>query len=66
MRSDPLVTIDDIIAAGHCVSGAKRWFRIHGLDFRAFLQNGARASDLLATGDALARQVVDRKAASNG
>lgn len=63
---DPLVTIDDIRRAGHCPRGAKAWFEAHGLDFRTFVKpvergGGLPASVLLATGDALAEQVVRRK-----
>lgn len=58
---DPIVTITDIRKAGHCAAGARDWFREHDLDFRDFLTNGLPASTLLATGDALAQQVVDRK-----
>lgn len=58
---DPIVTITDIRLAGHCGAGAYDWFKAHDLDFRDFLRNGIRASVLLATGDALAEQVVARK-----
>jgi hypothetical protein len=54
------ITIDDIMAAGHCAKGARSWFRTMGLDFTTFLKDGLPASDLLATGDALAEQVVSR------
>lgn len=57
---DP-VTIDDIRKAGHCVRGARRWFESHGLDFGTFLERGIAAEALLATGDALADQVIQRK-----
>lgn len=56
-----LIRIDDIIKAGICASGARRWFHAHGLDFRDFMKNGISAEDLLATGDAYAEQVVARK-----
>lgn len=55
------ITITDIRAAGHCVAGARGWFRTYDLDFRDFLKNGIDAEVLLATGDALAEQVVERK-----
>lgn len=58
---DPIVTITDIRLAGHCAAGARDWFKAHDLDFRDFLTNGIAASVLLATGDALAEQVVARK-----
>lgn len=56
-----IVTITDIRLAGHCVSGARQWFNQYGLDFRDFIKNGIDAEVLLATGDALAKQVIDRK-----
>jgi hypothetical protein len=59
--TDPLrITMTDIIDAGHCPSGTRRWFEGYGLDFRAFLRGGIAADELLATGDALAVQVVNR------
>lgn len=54
------ITIEDIRAAGHCVLGARDWFRQHGLSFAEFLRDGADAEVLLATGDALAERVVTR------
>jgi hypothetical protein len=62
--TDPLITINDVRLAGHCVRGAHGWFAQRGLDFRAFVKNGERASVLLATEDNdLAVQVIERKKA---
>lgn len=58
--SDLVITISDVRRAGHCVSGARRWFDAHGLDFRAFLKHGISAEAMLATGDGQGRQVVER------
>jgi hypothetical protein len=58
MTEDPVITIADIRATGHCVAGARRWFEAHELDFADFVANGLPASTLLATDDALAEQVV--------
>jgi len=55
------ITITDIRNAGHCVAGARTWFGEYDLDFRDFLKNGIDADVLLATGDAMAVQVVERK-----
>lgn len=55
------ITITDIREAGHCVSGARTWFAGYNLDFRDFIKNGIDAADFLATGDAIAVQIVDRK-----
>lgn len=54
------VTIDDVRAVGLCVNGSRAWFSRHGLDFRAFLQSGLPAADILATGDAMALRAVEQ------
>lgn len=64
--SEPRITIEDVIAAGHCVRGARRWFEGHGFDFRQFRRDGATEGELLATGDALAAQVIARKRSRHG
>lgn len=57
---DFIVTISDVRKSGHCASGAREFFEAQGLDFRAFLRDGVKASTLLETGDARALQVVNR------
>jgi hypothetical protein len=57
---DLTITMDDIRRAGHCARGTRRWFDENGLDFRGFLKNGIAATDLAATGDGLALQVINR------
>jgi len=67
--SDPLIRMEDVTRAGHCGSGARRWFEAYGFDFRAFIRDGLPASTLLATGDAFAQRVVTmrlEKDAANG
>ena len=59
MSADVLVTIAHVRAAGLCVHGTRTWFARQGLDFRDFLARGLPASVLLATGDAMARRVVE-------
>jgi hypothetical protein len=54
-----LITIDHVRTAGLCVHGTRTWFARQGLDFRAFLREGIDAETLLATGDAMARRVVE-------
>lgn len=54
-------TISDIRRAGHCVAGAREWFRLHRLDFRAFLREGIETEKLLATNDQLALDVVNHQ-----
>lgn len=61
MNDDPIITVADIRATGHCVRGAGRWFALNGLDFKKFMREGLPASVLLATGDELAKQVVEHK-----
>lgn len=58
MTDDIVIRVGDIQAAGYCVAGARDWFALHGLNWRAFVRNGASSSELLATGDALAERVV--------
>lgn len=52
------ITINDVRKAGHCVSGAREWFRLKGLDFRDFLKNGMPAADFVATEDPYAIEIV--------
>lgn len=53
------ITVNDARAAGHCARGMKAWFETHGLDFRAFLEEGIEEEEFLAKGDALAVRVVE-------
>ena len=59
MKTNVIVTIDDVRAVGLCVNGTRVWFARHDLDFRAFLRHGCAADALLATGDAMALRVVE-------
>lgn len=43
---------------GFCRSGARDWFRAHGLDWRDFVAHGIAAETLEATGDGLAAALV--------
>lgn len=43
---------------GFCRSGARNWFRSHGIDWRSFVQDGVSAETLEATGDGLALALV--------
>lgn len=61
-----IVTIDDVRKAGHCVTGARRWFAGRGFDFAAFVRDGLPAETLEETGDALALNVVAVARARNG
>lgn len=54
------ITMTDVIAAGHCVAGAKAWATKYNLEWRDFLRGGIPAEDMMATGDAQGIQVVER------
>lgn len=56
-QADILITIDDA-RRYYCARGVRRWFETYDLDFQDFLENGVRASVLLATGDAQAERIV--------
>lgn len=66
MPPDLIITIDDFRKAGHCPKGIRRGFDAAGLDFRRLLKEGYPASELIATGNALAIQVVERAVARRG
>jgi len=44
---------------GFCNGGARRFFGRYGLDWAGFLKNGIEEEQLLATGDALAKALVE-------
>lgn len=44
---------------GYCLPMTRAWFARHGLDFRDFARAGIDADLLLATGDPLARRLVE-------
>lgn len=54
----------DVMLAGHCASGVRRWFRERGLDFRDFMRNGMEANEFAR--DALTQRVVDLKIKREG
>lgn len=54
-----IITMRDIRAAKMCSGGARRFFDRHGLDWKDFLDNGIESEIVLATGDAMARKVVE-------
>lgn len=59
--ADLIITIDDVMKAGHCPKGARRSFEAAGADFRAFIKHGMPASEFVAQGGGNAEQVVARK-----
>lgn len=56
---DATVRMEHIRQARLCSRGARAFFERHGLDWRQFLREGIPASELAATGDALALRVVE-------
>lgn len=43
---------------GYCVPGMQEFFARHNLDFKSFCRHGIDAEVLIATGDAMALEVV--------
>lgn len=56
---DIIIRMPDLRAAFMCSRGARKFFELHGLDWCDFLKNGIPASKLLATGDQMAKQLVE-------
>lgn len=54
-----LVTMQHVRAARMCSSGARAFFKRHGLDWDEFLRGGIPAAQLEATGDAMALIVCE-------
>lgn len=54
-----IVTMRDIRACKMCSSGTREFFKRHGMDWNRFLTEGLPEEDFLATGDAMALQVVE-------
>ena len=53
------IYMSDLRKAKMCAKGTRAFFLAHGLDFQDFLKNGIDAELLLATNDAMAKQVVE-------
>lgn len=60
-----IIRVNDVRRAGVCVNGLRAFFTQHGLDLNDFIEHGIEAERLLATGDAMAAEVV-RKAREAG
>lgn len=54
-----IVTMRDIRACKMCSGGTRDFFTRHGLDWSRFLKEGLPEDDFIATGDAMALQVVE-------
>lgn len=54
-----MVTMKDIRAANMCGRGTRNFFKRHGMDWQRFAKEGLPEEDFIATGDAMAMQVVE-------
>lgn len=54
-----IVTHADQRAIDYCNRGTRAFFKRHGLDFAHYLRHGIEAEKLEATGDAMAKRLVD-------
>lgn len=60
-----IIKLSDVKKAGMCSKGARKFFKDHQLiEWSDFIENGVESELLVATGDAMALQVVE--AAKNG
>lgn len=59
MSEEVIVRMHHIREARMCSGGARGFFKRHNLDWNKFLSEGIPASELEATGDAMALQVVE-------
>lgn len=54
-----LVNMRDVRALGWCAKGARDFCATHGIDWEEFRTTGVPAETMLATGDAMAIQLVE-------
>lgn len=54
-----VVTMRDIRACKMCSGGTRDFFKRHGMDWNKFLAEGLPEEQFIATGDAMAMQVVE-------
>lgn len=59
MTEPALIFMADIRAAKMCAGGTRTWFIKQGFDWSDFLKNGIDEQKFVATGDAMALQVVE-------
>ena len=58
--TEPVVTLRDVKSVMQCRRGAKLWIDRYGLDWHQFRTVGLPVSVIEATGDALARKVLEK------
>lgn len=54
-----IITPNDLRKVSYCVKGSKLFAERYGLDFNKFLRQGISEEELLATGDYMAKRIVD-------
>lgn len=54
-----IVKVEDLRALEYCASGTKQFFERHNLNWREFVITGIDENELLNTGDAMAKKVVE-------
>lgn len=59
MKNEHIITARDFQNKGFCLSGSRRWFADHDLDFKDFLKNGISKAILIATNDAMADRLIE-------
>lgn len=59
MSTGVIVIMKDIRACRMCSSGTRDFFARHNMDWNKFLAEGLPEEDFIATGDAMALQVVE-------
>ena len=64
---DPIIKGDDVSKAGVCITpGLRDWCKRYDFDFRTFIRHGYPASQILATGDAVAERVINLRRVRDG
>lgn len=60
MIEEPNITIDEIRAVGHCPKGIRRWCEANDIDFKTLIRDGFPKEVLLATGDGIAEDAIQK------
>lgn len=55
------VTVDDVMRAGHCPSGLRRWLHSMDISMPRFFAGEVTVGEILATDDANGTKVVEHK-----
>lgn len=57
--NEVIVKVEHLRQVHYCAGGTKTFFKRHGLDWQKFIKEGLPASQFLATGDAMAKRLVE-------